>query len=122
MTWLLIGFAVVGIISFAVFLQARWEMRRIRRQQRERYEREVRAMSGAWPFIRAVLSHPVTWLVTLLVVILVAVGLTVGFDDSRPTPNELCRRHNGVRNVGGGGWATPLYATCRDGYAGEVEP
>jgi hypothetical protein len=40
----------------------------------------------------------------------------------RPTPDESCAGHGGVRYLIAGGWATPDTATCRDGHAGNVYP
>lgn len=73
-------------------------------------------------YLRGFLSHPVTWMIGAFVVIMVVIGLTISFQDKRLSANELCAGHDGVASVGGGGWATPLIATCRDGYSGEIEP
>lgn len=57
----------------------------------------------------------------LTAIAVVAVFASLHHHDT-PTPNELCADHGGVANVGGGGWATPLVATCKDGLAGKVRP
>jgi hypothetical protein len=80
---------------------------------KERWERTFGLEAPVWRFI------------ALIVCIAVAIALLVTLlcdCDGSPSPNELCRDHGGVANVGGGGWATPLVATCRDGYSGKVAP
>jgi hypothetical protein len=63
--------------------------------------------------------------VVVVVVVIVVGGIVLagllGGQD-RPSPDEFCAGHGGVRYLDAGGWATPAAATCRDGHAGKVYP
>lgn len=48
--------------------------------------------------------------------------LLVSVAGDRPTPDEFCAGHGGVRHLDAGGFYTPAAATCRDGHAGTVYP
>lgn len=60
----------------------------------------------------------------ILALLLIAAAFTYAATHAhpRPSPDEFCADHGGVRYLSAGGWATPDTATCRDGHAGNVWP